>query len=168
MKAALTLFLLLVAALAQSLTPAAAWLGTSKPPFLLAVALYYALTQERGAAVTVAMLAGILQDSLSLIPLGFSAFWFTVLGLWLHRMRGVLFRDSLVTVATVGAVAAGLTVPALYGLLVLGTERVEVSFAWLMLKMGGNALLGLAVMPAVWLVAATLEREMGVAHSDNR
>jgi rod shape-determining protein MreD len=168
MKAVLALFLLLVAALAQSLAPGTAWMGASKPPFLLAVALYYALTHRRGAVVTVAMLAGILQDSLSLMPLGFSAFWFTGLGLLLHGMRGVLFRDSFTTVAIVGAVSSGLTVLVLFALLSLGAERVDVPFGWVMLKTGGNALLGLAVAPLVWLGAGTLEHGMGIMHSDHR
>ena len=70
-------------------------------------------------AVTVAIAAGVMQDSASLMPLGYSAFWFSGFGLLLHAIREVLFRDSLLTMAAIGAAAGGLTVPALYAMLAL-------------------------------------------------
>lgn len=159
-------FLLLVATLIQSLVPAADWLGASKLPCLLGVVLFYAFTHSRGVVVTVAILAGIGQDSLSLIPLGYSALCFSVAGLILVQIRGVLFRDSLITVAITGALVSALITLVLYLMLVVGTDWVGVALWWLALKMGGNAILGAVTAPVVWLMAGTLERQVGIVHSD--
>ena len=164
MTAAMGVFLLLMAALLQSVVPTAAWLALSKPPFLMAVVLYYALTHRRGAFLTVAVLAGVIQDSLSLMTVGFSSLCFVAFGLAVLEGRGVLFRDSLLTVAALGAVMAALTVCGLYALLRTSTEMVGVPFWWLGLKVGGNALLGALTAPAVWLLAGSLERHTGVSH----
>ena len=168
MKAAIGAFLLLLAALVQSLVPATAWLGMSKPPCLLGVVLYYALTHQRTAVIVVAILAGITQDSLSLIPIGFSAFCFTGIGLAVVGMREVLFRESVVTVALLGAMGGAMTTLALYAMLAVGTDTVSAPMWWLGVKMGGNALLGLVAAPAFWLIAWVLEHQAGIVHSEHR
>jgi len=160
-------FLLLVGTVLQSLVPASAPLGLAKAPFLLAVVLYYALTHKRAAVATVAIVAGLIQDSLSLFPVGYSALCFACFALAVESLRGVLFRDSILTVSALGAVLSALTVPVLYAMLLLGTDTARVPLGWLGLKMAGNALLGLLVAPAVWMVAAGLERQVGVVHSDD-
>jgi rod shape-determining protein MreD len=166
MTVAIMAFLLLVATLVQSLVPAADALGASKLPCLLGVVLYYALTHSRGMAVTVAMLAGIIQDSLSRMPLGYSALCFSVAVLILVQIRDVLFRDSLAMVAATGAIVSALTTLVLYVMLTVGADMAGVPLWWLALKMGGNALLGAMTAPAVWLVAGTLEHQVGIMHSD--
>lgn len=168
MTAAIMIFLLLAATLVQSLVPAVAWLGTSKWPCLLAVVLYYSLTHARGAVVVVAVLAGIVQDSLSLIPMGYSALCFTLVGLALFHIRGVLFRDSLLTVAMAGAVSSAATVAFLYLMLALGSDWVGVPAGWLGVKMAGNALLGMLAAPAVWQLARTLETQVDIVPADQR
>jgi cell shape-determining protein MreD len=166
MTVAIMAFLLLVATLVQSLVPAVAWLGDSKLPCLLGVVLYYALTQSRGMVVAVAILAGIIQDSLSLIPLGYSALCFVTASVILVQSRGVLFRDSLVTVAMTGAIVSALTTLALYFMLAVGADMASVPLWWLALKMGGNALLGTMTAPVVWVIAGLLEDQVGIVHSD--
>lgn len=161
-------FLLLLAALVQSLVPATPWMGMSKPPCLLGVVLYYALTHPRGAVLVVAILAGIVQDSLSLIPMGYSAFCFTGLVLAVVAVREVLFRDSVVTVALLGALSSALTTLALSAMLAVGTDTVAAPLWWLGVKMGGNALLGLVAVPAFWLLAGALEHQAGIVHSGHR
>lgn len=158
--------LLLLAALAQSLVPAVASLGSAKMPFLLGVTVYYALTHKRGMVVAAALLAGTMQDSLSLLPVGFSALCFVVFGLAIHHAREVLFRDSPFTVAVLGAGLAAAGTLLMYAMLRLGTETAAVPLWWLGLKMGGNALLGVVAVPLVWLVAGTLERHVGVEHEE--
>lgn len=166
MTAMVMAFLLMLAGVLQSLIPAADWLASSKTPFLLAVAIYYALTHTRGATATAAILAGVLQDSLSRIPVGYSAFCFVGFTLVVHHLRGVLFRDSLVTVAALGAGLGALTKLALYVMLRLGTEMVSVPPWWLLLSMAGSALLGLLAAPLVWLVAGTIERLVGIEQAE--
>jgi len=159
------IFLLLLAGVLQSLTPAAVWLASAKTPFLLGVTVYYAFTHSRGVTVAAAVLAGVLQDSLSLIPVGYSAFCLAVIAFVVHHWRGVLFRDSAFTVAVVGAVSGALMTLALYVMLLLGTEAISVPWWWLLLKMAGSGLLGLLAAPVVWVAAGWTERHAGIEPS---
>lgn len=162
MTIAVMALLILLAALAQSLAPAVYMLGAAKLPFLLGVPVYYALTHRRGVVVASALLAGIVQDSLSPLPVGFSALSMVIFGLAVHHMREVLFRDSPLTVAMLGFVLAGLGMLVMYVMLRMGADVVAVPLWWLGLKMGGNALLGLVAVPLVWVAAGFLERLAGI------
>jgi rod shape-determining protein MreD len=166
MTMAIMALLLLLAVLAQSLVPAVALLGSVKMPFLLGVPIYYALVHRRGMMVVAALLAGILQDSLSLLPVGYSALCFVMFGLAIYHSREVLFRDSFLTVAVLGSGLAAVGILLVYMMLRLGTETVAAPWWWLGVKMGGNALLGIMAVPLVWLVAGSLERHVGVGHEE--
>lgn len=166
MTVAVMALLLLVSALLQSLTPAVAFLASAKMPFLLAVPIYYALTHGRGMVVAAAILAGLMQDSLSLLPIGYSALCFVMAGLAIHHSRESLFRDSPFTVSALGGGAAALETLVMYGMLRMGTEAAPVPLWWLGLKMGGHALLGMVVTPVVWLLASLAERHVGVVHEE--
>lgn len=168
MTVAIMFFLLLVGALLQSLSPAVAVLGLSKPPLLPAVVLYYALVHSRGMTVWAAILAGIIQDSMSLFPVGYSSLCFMAFGLLVVGTRETLFRDSWFTVSALGALLAALTVLTLYGMLSLNALANDMPFWWVALKMGGNALLGLVVAPVVWWIASSLERHVGMTVADER
>ena len=168
MTAAIMIFLLLVGALLQSLMPPAACLGLSKPPLLLAVTLYYALAHSRGLAVTAAILAGVMQDSMTMFPVGTSSLCFVVLGLIVVETRATLFRDSLFTVAILGGVLSALTTWGLYVMLSFHSPGTNLPFWWVALKSGGNALLGMGAAPAVWALASTLERHVGLTHAEER
>lgn len=165
MTAAIMIFLLLVGGLVQSLMPAAALLGLSKPPILMAVALYYALAHSRGTAVIAAILAGIMQDSMSLLPVGYSAFCFVIFGVILAETREKLFGDSLLTVAILGAALGALTTLCLFLMLSLNSLADSIPLWWVVLKMGGTALLGFGAAPLVWWSAATLERHVGLTYA---
>jgi rod shape-determining protein MreD len=116
--------------------------------------------------VASALLAGLIQDSLSLLPVGYSAVCFSVFGFVIYHAREVLFRDSPLTVAVLGGGLSAITTLVIYMMLRLGTETVAVPLWWLGLKMGGNALLGVVAVPLVWLVAGSLERQVGVAQEE--
>lgn len=168
MTAAIMIVFLLGGALLQSLIPAAASLGLSKPPILLAVALYFALVHSRGMAVIVAILAGIIQDSMSLFPVGTSALCFVAFTLVIAEWRETLFRDSLFTVAILGAVLSALTTLALSLILSLNAAEAIAPNWWVALKMGGNAVLGLATAPLVWWLASSLEHHVGLTGGEER
>jgi rod shape-determining protein MreD len=168
MTAAIMFFLLLMGGLLQSLMPASALLGLSKPPFLMAVALYYALAHPRGTAVTVAILAGIIQDSMSLLPVGYSALCFVGFAVFLAETREKFFGDSLVTVSFLGASLGALTTLGLYLMLSLNSLVEFIPVWWVALKMGGTALLGAGVAPLVWWSAAMLERHVGLTYMGER
>ena len=96
--------LLVAAGLLQDFIPGALVLGQVKAPILLAVVLYYALAHSRTTFLWAAILGGILQDSLSLVPIGYSALAFCLVGLLAHRYREVLFTRSPATAVLVGGV----------------------------------------------------------------
>lgn len=168
MITAIMIFLLLLGGLLQSLIPASPVLGLSKPPFLMAVALYYALAHPRWTAVVAAILAGVVQDSMSLLPVGYSSLCFVIFGVFLAETREKLFGDSLFTVAVLGAGLGALTTLGLYLMLSLNSLADTIPFWWVALKMGGTALLGLGVAPLVWWLASTLERGVGLTYVDER
>ncbi len=166
MTLAVMALLLLVAALLQSLTPAVALLASAKMPFLLAVTIYYALKHGRGLVMAAAIMGGLIQDSLSLLPIGYSALCFVAAGLIIHHARESLFRDSPFTVAALGGGVAALETLVMYVMLRVGTEVAPVPLWWLGLKMGGRVLLGMAVTPLVWGLAGLAERHVGVVHEE--
>lgn len=168
MKVAILLFLLLVGGLLQSLVPALPWLGLSKPPFLMAVALYSVLVHTRATAVVTAILAGVMQDSLSLIPVGYSSLCLVVFVLVLSATRATLFRDSPVTVAALGAVAGALMTLGLYLMLSVTDRVVHLPAGWVALKMVGGALQGLVTAPLVWWLASSLEHHVGLTAEEER
>jgi len=162
------IFLLLGGGLLQSLIPATALLGLAKPPFLMAVSLYYALAHPRGMAVMAAILAGVIQDSMSLLPVGYSALCFVIFGVFLAETREKLFGDSLFTVAILGASLGALTTLGIFLMLSLNSLADSIPFWWVALKMAGTALLGLGVAPLVWWLAAALERHVGLTYVGER
>lgn len=161
MRAAVIAILILAAGLLQSAIPGVAILASSKAPLLLAVALYYAAHHEWRLAAVVAGLAGFVQDSLSMLPLGYSAFGFLVLALIVGTVRDYIFRESIVAAMAMGAGGAAAMTLGLWGLLVLGRDLPAGSFAWLGLKVAGGALWGTVLTPPVWWVARRLERLVG-------
>jgi len=164
MMAATMAFLLLAAGMLQSAVPGMAWLASAKAPFLLSLVLHYAVTHQRAAVVWASVLAGVIQDSLSLmIPVGYSSFCFLALGLSVYALRDFLFREHLITAALMGGAGAALATLMIYGMLVLGDLSVAVPLGWVGLKLAGSALLGAVVAPAVWAGARALERRVGIA-----
>ena len=162
-------FMLFSAVVAQSLTPPVAALAQSKPPILLGVVVYYAVKHDFGLLVTAAIGAGVLHDSLSLVPLGCSAFWFTLAAVLLHRYRDTIFADSSVTLILLGAgLAAGFTAVSYVTLSSGGDYAVDLPLWRLVLKSLGSALLGMVAVPLVFAVNLRLERLVGLRSEKER
>ena len=161
MIAAVMILLVLAGGMLQSLVPGLAWLGSAKAPFLLSVVLYAAVAHERPVLLAVAAVAGVIQDSLTLIPMGTSSFCFTVVGLAAQQSRDVVFRESLLTAGVLGAAGGAAATLLLFGMLVLGGDYEAAPLAWVALKIVGTGLLGLGVTPLVWRVASRLDRLVG-------
>ena len=104
-------------ALCQALLPPWEFLGNAKPPVLLGAVMYYALARPRGLAVTAAILAGLLQDALDQIPLGFSVWTFVVLAILVTHYQNKIFGNHWVTHMMLGALASVGMVLTLYVLL---------------------------------------------------
>lgn len=154
------IMVLMAAALLQWLLPGYAVLGQVKLPFLLAGVLYYALHWDLAVVLVAALAAGLLQDVLSPIPLGYSAFCFCVVGWIANRWRKLILIDAMVTPVFFGGIASVAVTVALYVLLARG-EFIETSLGWLVLRMMGAGLLGMISTPLVFLFAGSLDRLVG-------
>ncbi len=162
-------FMLFCAVVVQSLAPPVAVLAQAKPPILLGVVVFYAVKHDFGLLVLAAIGAGVLHDSLSLVPLGCSAFWFTLAAVLLHRYRDSIFADSSVTLILLGAgLAAGFTAVSYVALSAGGDYSVELPLWRLALKAAGSALLGMVAVPVVFAVNLRLERLVGLRSEKER
>lgn len=154
------LFSLVTGAVIQSLVPGAAMLGRARIPLLLAIVLYFALTNSRGIMLLAAVAAGLLQDSLSNIPPGYSAFCFGVAGMVVNQYKDDLFGESLLTTAVVGA-GAGFVVSLGLSLLLWYNDLIK-DPVWLwMLKAAGTAILAALCTPPVFSAVRSLDRMVG-------
>ncbi len=74
------LMLLAAAGLLQSLFPSLMILGQARPPLLAAVVVFYALYFPAPLLAAAALLAGVLYDANSLLPLGSAALYYCMAG----------------------------------------------------------------------------------------
>lgn len=154
------LFSLIAGAVIQSHVPGAAFLGGARVPLLLSVVIYYALTNNRGIMLLSAVLAGLLQDALSPIPPGYSAFCFGAVGMVVNRYKDDLFGDSLLTTSVIGA-AAGCVVSLGLSILLWFNELIK-DPAWLWaLRAAGTALLGAIFTPVMFSAVRGLDHLVG-------
>jgi len=77
----------------QARMPTLWWLGGVRMEFLPALVAYASLTMPRRRAVTVALVAGMMQDALSAAPFGVSALAYGISALLMTSLREVLDRD---------------------------------------------------------------------------
>jgi len=154
------IFSLIAGTVIQSHVSGPAALGGARIPLLLAVVLYYALTNNRGIMLLSAVLAGLLQDALSPIPPGYSAFCFAAVGMVANRYKDDLVGDSLLTTAIIGA-AAGFIVSIGLSLLLWFNDLVK-DPVWLWaLRATGTALLGTLFTPVVFVTVRSLDHLVG-------
>lgn len=153
------LVMMLLGGVVQAVLPTAPWLGEIRPPVLLCLTTYYALTRARpplGAAVT----AGLIQDALGPIPLGTSSFCFCCVALLIHRQRETVFAGQGVTHFLFGAAAAGLATAGLYALLAVN-GAFSLPMSRVLLKILGAMALGGGVAPLVYGLMERLDRMLG-------
>ncbi|MBN1670538.1 MAG: rod shape-determining protein MreD [Kiritimatiellae bacterium] len=153
-------FVMIAAAVLQTLFPPWHALGQAKAPFLLGVVVYYALTRERKLMLTAGILAGLVQDSLSKIPLGYSSFCYCVVGAAINRFHDVVFSRKLITHMLFGAAAAACATVILYGLLARGGV-IEDRWSRVAVKTAGTALWGMLVTPVVFHATERLDQFVG-------
>ena len=146
----LTLFIMAIgAAILQSgVNPV--FFGQAKPPFLMAVALYYAWMRPVGTAMAAALLCGLLQDGIGVLPAGTSVAWMAALAVACHRLRHSLGIGSEVPVNAIVCMAlvvvtAPLTVGVEYVSLRLFGGIGELRWYFLFSRVVGSALLALPV-----------------------
>ena len=160
MNVVLILLSLILAAVLQTVWPAWESMGNTRLPMLIAVVMYYTLTRPAPAALTVALLAGLTQDALSGIPLGFSSFIFVLITGLLNQFKDLLFAYQTLTQVFFGTIACGLSTLGLYVLLRYG-GHVEVLPGILLGKLVGSMLLGVIVVPLCCRVLEGLDQNLG-------
>jgi len=150
---------LLGATLAQAMLPAWALFGQARFPVLLGLVLYYALNHKLWMVMIVAFIAGILQDGLSLVPLGYSAFLFCVVASVAGRYRRLVLSEALVTAAFFGGIAS-LIVTLLHFLILNGNGSIVCSRGLALFRVLGSGALGAFTVPAVFLIMTHLHRAL--------
>jgi rod shape-determining protein MreD len=151
------IIMLIMSATVQWMLPVFTSLGQAKIPLLLAVALYYALNRGLAVAMVAAFLAGLLQDLLGQIPLGYSPLCFCLLGLAAYRFHNVVMTDSILTAVVFGATAGAAATAGIYGLLCAGSYA-GCTLAHALAKISGVALLAAVCCPFVFRVNRRLDR----------
>jgi len=154
------IFALFLAAVIQALWPTWSAMGQAKVPLLLAVALYYAMNYHRRVMLQAAILAGLFQDALSLMPPGYSCFCFCAVCLVAARFKDVVFEQQWMTHVVFGALAASAANVLLYVLLAKD-GLLGVPLLWLFLKLLGSVLLGGIFVPVVFRLLARLDEYLG-------
>jgi rod shape-determining protein MreD len=156
---------LLLAAVLQTVWPAWESMGSSRLPLFVSVVLYYTLTRSTIEAVTVALLAGLFQDALSGVPLGYSSFVFVLITAFLNQFKDLLFAYQVLTQVFFGAVACCLSTVILYILLRYG-GHVQVMPGLLFGKFVGSLVLGMIVVPLTCRVLEGFDRSLGTGIGD--
>lgn len=160
MTVVVMLFALVCGVVVQALLPAFPLLGLAKPPVLLALVIYYAFTRSRGTLLLAAILAGVLQDAQSRIPLGYSSACFCLTGLVVFRFRDVVFGLRSVTHMVVGGLAsAGIT--AVLALLLSLEGLVVFLPGGFLAKVLGAGLLGVVTVPVGFRCVEFLDVKLG-------
>lgn len=154
------ILLLITGATLQTLSPAFGILGQVKIPILLAFVVYYSLNRNTFTMLIAAFTAGILQDALSLSPLGYSSAIFMFIGWLMSRYRGLVMADSFITPVIFGA-GTGIVVTLMHALLLAHNDLINFNPFWILLRMVGSGFLCALITPVVFILTKTLDRSVG-------
>ena len=154
------LFWLLVGGTLQGVMPAWRHMGQPAFPILLGVVIYAATNKKFGYFLLAALIAGVLEDSLSLVPLGSSVAAFLVAGWLALRLRTHFFADKVSHAAWFGALSAA-TATGPMALLLRWQGLLALPLRDALWRMAGSAVLGLVVMPVLFALMRGLERRLG-------
>jgi rod shape-determining protein MreD len=160
MKALSIAFSLFMAAVLQAVIPVSGWLGQARLPIMLGVVIYYSLVYRLSWIVVVAVLAGLVEDSLSFAPLGYTAFVYAAGGALIEHYRDLMLTRQVVTHVVIGAVFSAAVTGAVYGLLA-ASGGIEFSGGQLLWKSAGSLLTGGLVAPLVFRVLTGMDRMLG-------
>lgn len=154
------IFALLIAAVVQAMLPTTAWTGWAPAPVMGALVIYYALVRPRALVLEAALLAGLVEDSLSQMPLGTSSFGYAVAGLIIERYReDVVVRQWTTHVVFGALVSVGVT---LFSMLMLMKDGlIQPPVLYIALRLVGALVLGGLVTPFVFFLMEHLEHTLG-------
>ena len=155
------LFWLIVGGTLQGVVPAWRHMGQPAFPFLLGVVLYAALRKKIRYFVGTAVLAGVIEDALSLAPLGSSACAFLVAGGLALLLREDFYADQPRTTTWFGALGAAAATGTMALLLRL-EGLVSLSGRAILWRMAGAAMLGAVLIPLMFGLMRSMERRLGI------
>lgn len=159
------IFALIVAALLQALFPASRWTGYAPVPVMVSLVIYYALVRPRSILLLAAVGAGLVEDSLGQMPLGYSVFCYCVVGLVIEHFRDSLLVRQGSTHVMVGAlVNLGVTLAIM--LLLAKDGLIVPDVLHTLLRLLGAVLLGAVTAPLVFAVLARLEQTLGMVEEE--
>ncbi len=162
MNALAILLSLLLGGALQAMLPAASWLGGAVAPVLAGLVVHYALTRSTGAIYFAAIVAGVVQDALGLVPLGYSSTVYCIVGGLIHRWRSDVFTASSLTHAVFGALTAG-GVCLIQALLLAAGEGWRPGWGAVAMKTIGALLLGAICVPWICGLARRLDDALGLS-----
>ena len=154
------LFWLIAGGTLQAALPAWRHMGQPAFPFLLGVVIYTAVNKRPRYFVLTAVLAGVLEDSLSLAPLGFSTCVFLAAGGLALLLRGDFYADKARSVMWFGALCAAIAT-GLMALLLRLDGLIALHGREIFWRMAGSAVLGAALVPLQFSLMRWLERRLG-------
>ncbi len=157
-------FLLLCGTAVQALLPAPYWLGQATAPVMAALVIYAALYRGGAVMMAMALLAGLFQDSLTMIPLGYSSFLFMAGAMILDRYRDIIVLHSAFTHLALTALLHAVATFVL-SLLLLNDGLIAWLPLQLLLKLPGSLALGMVTGPLVIGAALALEEKLGLVPS---
>ena len=158
---------LLCGGVLQAVLPTWAAAGQMPVPVIPSLVVYYALTRGRATAFWIAVAAGLVQDALGIVPLGFSSCCFAVAALLLNRYREEVFEwEGLTHMILGGATAAGVTLA--LGLLLGAAAEMHLPAGRIVLKTLGAAMLGVATTPLVCRGVRNLDVMLGLVQEGRR
>ncbi len=161
MSALLIIFSLLIAAGIQALLPGWSVMGHVKLPLLLGVTIYFSLTRKRFTAMMVALLAGFLQDTQSLMPLGCAAISFCIVAFTINRYRDEVYIPHPITHVFFGAVTAAIVDVMAALFLILSVKGVNLGLSIVLMRMLGSFLLGAISAPFVYKMVWKMDVALG-------
>jgi rod shape-determining protein MreD len=157
-------FSVIMGAVIGAALPAPSWLGHAQAPVLLGLVLYYAMIGRRATVIAAAILAGLVADTLSLMPLGYSSFCFCVAGLVCQGFRDVVMARQWTTHMFFGAMSnLGITTACF--LLLAKDGLIEPRLLQSGFKLAGSVVTGAVAAPLVFQGMAWLDRKVGNVES---
>lgn len=155
------LFSLVAGVVVQASIPAWGGFASVKAPVLLGLVIYVALTRSRRTMLATALAAGVLQDALGLIPMGYSSACLVITGLVVSRYRDEVFEFRGVTHVFFGGVTSGAYTLGMS--LLLQHEGIGyLGLGWLLYRGAAAMLAGAIVVPVTCRVVEELDRRLGV------
>jgi rod shape-determining protein MreD len=154
-------FWLIAGGTLQVVVPAWRHMGQPAFPFLLGVVLFAAVNKKARYFVPTALLAGVVEDALSLAPLGYSACAFLAAGGLAMLLREDFFAERTLSVMGFGALCAA-TSTGTMALLLRMKGLVALSGGEIFWRMAGSAILGAVLIPLLFSWMRWLERRLGI------